>query len=533
MPVTRDEVVNAYRYILGRYPESENVVEGQAATVVDFDDLRQNMLKSPEFAVKYASLIGDAVGRIVKGKEISVSLCELEGHDYFWCCDSKAQDDLNRMAKLGVNWLSDNLLLVARQGKGCFLDIGANIGGISLALAACGWKGYAVEASDLNCRLLSKSVTLNDFDIKVINKGIWSQSGKLYFKENGPWGTIAQEKEDGFMANGPWGNFVGMPEAIEIDAVSLNDLLKTELKDCEKIDFIKIDVEGSEVEALLGANELLKVYNYPPILVEANVWALALVDDKTNADLIRTAESYGYQVYRWSEGVWKKYRAYDFWDKYCTDYMLVHPDGKNDFIPLSAEAYPRRSEDEIAKFICNIIGRGVEGWGKEEINGLPYQHVVAAVCTLRNFPGLAARGRLCGVDALEGGGIRAVEEQECGARLCQRVELLTLPRGHRAEPVDVHVLVREAADLVVSPQNGYVAGAGAIGRGNNATHEVGTLDGRLQDKLLPGLDGRALAHQQGGIAIELVGEGLGGDAALLVGHGDAHGAPPLSYINHA
>ena len=137
---------------------------------------------------------------------------------------------------------------------------------------------------------------------------------------------------------------------------------------------------------------------------------------------------------------------------------------------------------------------------------------------------LGGRGRLGRVYALERGRVGALQEEEGGARLGKGVELLDLPGGRVAEPVDIHVLVGQAADGVVVPDDSDVAGAGAVAGRHHAAGKVGALDGALDDKLLAGPDGGALLHQQVGIEVKLVGERLGGNAALLVGHGNGrHG----------
>lgn len=54
---TREDVMNCYRYILGREPESEDVVSWYADNVKDADDLRIAFLRSEEFREKYAALV--------------------------------------------------------------------------------------------------------------------------------------------------------------------------------------------------------------------------------------------------------------------------------------------------------------------------------------------------------------------------------------------------------------------------------------------------------------------------------------------
>lgn len=104
---------------------------------------------------------------------------------------------------------------------------------------------------------------------------------------------------------------------------------------------------------------------------------------------------------------------------------------------------------------------------------------------------LEAAGRLGRVYALERGRVGALQEEECGACLGKGVELLDLPGGRVTEPVDVHVLVGQAADGVVVPDDGDVAGAGAVASLHHAAGKVGALDGALDDELLARPDGSA------------------------------------------
>ena len=82
------------------------------------------------------------------------------------------------------------------------------------------------------------------------------------------------------------------------------------------------------------------------------------------------------------------------------------------------------------------------------------------------------------------------------------------------------VLVGEPAHHVIRPDHGHVAGPVAIRRAHHATREVGALDGRLQDELLALAQGDALSHEEVCVEVELVGEALGRETALLVRHGN-------------
>ena len=58
-PVTREDVVAAFRFILGRAPEDDRVVESHQR-VGSAAELRDILLRSPEFAEKYRKLIATA-----------------------------------------------------------------------------------------------------------------------------------------------------------------------------------------------------------------------------------------------------------------------------------------------------------------------------------------------------------------------------------------------------------------------------------------------------------------------------------------
>ena len=83
-----------------------------------------------------------------------------------------------------------------------------------------------------------------------------------------------------------------------------------------------------------------------------------------------------------------------------------------------------------------------------------------------------------------------------------------------AEPVDVHVLVGQAADGVVVPDDGDVASAGAAaGRRHAAGQKSARSTGRSTTSSTGGRGG-ALLHQQVGVEVKQIGERLGGNAAL-------------------
>ena len=101
---------------------------------------------------------------------------------------------------------------------------------------------YAFEADSENVEQLKKNHYGNE-KIKVIDKGVWSHKTSLYFDADN---TTSSKISD----NG----------SIKIDAVPIDDY---KFNPNERI-FLKADIEGSELEMLKGAQNLIK--NHKPLL---------------------------------------------------------------------------------------------------------------------------------------------------------------------------------------------------------------------------------------------------------------------------
>lgn len=140
------------------------------------------------------------------------------------------------------------------------LDIGANIGYVTLLLAdLVGEKGqvYAVEPSPRNFSILKKNIELNNYSerVSVFQLGISNVSGttKLYISKSSNLHSIAKS----FNAR----------ESIKIKTLKGDDFLK----DKPVPNFIKMDIEGAEVEAIEGMMNTLKKARPPlKILMETH-----------------------------------------------------------------------------------------------------------------------------------------------------------------------------------------------------------------------------------------------------------------------
>lgn len=117
------------------------------------------------------------------------------------------------------------------------VDIGANIGSFSIYSALHGATVYAVEPEPHNLQALIKNVELNNMTdkIHIIDCGISDYNGIAIIDNGGGSSTI----KDGL-------------DGSEIKILSFDSFL--EKYSLQFIDILKIDIEGSEKELILGAS---------------------------------------------------------------------------------------------------------------------------------------------------------------------------------------------------------------------------------------------------------------------------------------
>jgi len=127
------------------------------------------------------------------------------------------------------------------------LDCGANIGIFSVYAAAKAKKVYAFEPSRTEIISLKENIGLNRCDkIKIITKAVWNKNKKAKLKMLGTTSHFLTEE------NGR------QDEGADIETVTIDDFVDRE--NLTRVDFIKMDIEGSERKALLGAKKTLKKF---------------------------------------------------------------------------------------------------------------------------------------------------------------------------------------------------------------------------------------------------------------------------------
>jgi FkbM family methyltransferase len=187
------------------------------------------------------------------------------------------------------------------------LDLGAHIGTVSLAAAALGCEVAAVEPDPRNAALLRASADYNGFDqLQVIEMAVSDHAGMIEFSPRGPFGHIATAATN-------------LP-SIRVRTITVDDLL-TELG-WQHVDFVKMDIEGSELAALRGMKGLLSRPDAPPILYECNSYTLGFYAS-TPTELKIALEGYGYRRYEVKGRSRVLVRPNDIPKDVVTDYLAV------------------------------------------------------------------------------------------------------------------------------------------------------------------------------------------------------------------
>jgi FkbM family methyltransferase len=129
------------------------------------------------------------------------------------------------------------------------IDAGAYNGLFTIyAAIKVGSKGkvFAFEPDPFNSNLLKKNLMLNNLkNVKVIKKGLYNKEGVMKFDIQGLGSNIITNQE--------------FPTLNSIEVTTLDKELK-KLK-IKKVDFVKMDIEGAENEAVYGSLETIKNSN--------------------------------------------------------------------------------------------------------------------------------------------------------------------------------------------------------------------------------------------------------------------------------
>lgn len=157
------------------------------------------------------------------------------------------------------------LSLAERRNHTLFVDVGANLGYFSLAMASLGHHVFAFEPMSRNAKKLIRSVLKNPWGgrVKVLQNAVSDASGQLVFLRE----TDATNQGNGQIV-GRVERMSGAYGVQYVHTLSLSDVLLFIPGHCINAYVVKIDVEGHEAAVIKGAYSWLCACKVDHVIME-------------------------------------------------------------------------------------------------------------------------------------------------------------------------------------------------------------------------------------------------------------------------
>ena len=287
--LTREHVVWAYRLLLDRDPESEDVIGPKLAGSRDTRELRHHLMTSAEFRDKNRDY--------AHTNDRTLVIKELDGSE-----PVRLFVDLSDHV-IGLNivrgrYEADEVAFVRSlvQRGDTVVDVGAHIGFFTMQLAALvGPQGrvYAFEPLGANADLVERSIHENAFGGRVVfaRAAVGAASGVArltYPRETlNSGGAYLLRDDDAPLP----GNLAADTPVVALDDAGID----------RRVRFIKMDVEGAEPQVLRGAARLL-ARDRPIIMSELHPTQLERASGTTPQAFLDQIRALGYRAHRLEQG---------------------------------------------------------------------------------------------------------------------------------------------------------------------------------------------------------------------------------------
>jgi FkbM family methyltransferase len=170
-------------------------------------------------------------------------------NDYFKIC-YKNHCEFKSYYRLGLGVLPGYFKYYSLKEGDTVIDGGAYLGDFTLyAAKVVGNSGrvIAFEPDLSNYKKLLENIVLNNIDnVIVINKGLYSENTNLKFYNDSSGGSFLISENLESKPNG----------IVEVPVAKLDD--EMDRLGISSVDFIKMDIEGAEIEALKGCKKILE-----------------------------------------------------------------------------------------------------------------------------------------------------------------------------------------------------------------------------------------------------------------------------------
>ena len=279
---TPEDIFFSFRLLLGRPPNREEWEGhlGQAST--DLDAVVRSYMNSLEFSRRAETLMSHRLND-------RVSLVKSKGFSIYVQDDDTA---VGQHVKRDAYEPHVTAVFRDRLRPGMHvLDIGANIGYytmLSASLVGSAGSVTAIEPNPISVRLLEASRRANSFEnVAVLQVAAGRQLGLLVM--HGSYGNV--------MTSAAPDEAKALINSTTVPSFRVDDLIPR----TKNIDFVKIDVEGAEYNALLGASELIKRC-HPTIVSEFSPTTMPGISGVDGRGYLRFLLDFGYSIAVIEEG---------------------------------------------------------------------------------------------------------------------------------------------------------------------------------------------------------------------------------------
>ena len=269
---SEEDIKNCFRLILGRNPNPEEWKGHSSLAGLELNLVVSSYLNSLEFKSRNLLTYDENIKKCITsfGFEIYVNLKDpLIGNPI-----SQGIVYEKNVSNTFTKYLKKDMTI---------LDIGANIGWYSLLTAhslqdEC--KIYAFEPFSFNSKLLLASKLTNKFkSISLIQSAVGDKTGTVCFGATGSNGQCQEVSND----------IKTILNSDTVNMIRIDDIIN------EKIDLIKIDIEGAEYKALIGSMKTLKE-SLPIIFSEFTPTAMPSVSGVEWNEYLNLMINLGYKI---------------------------------------------------------------------------------------------------------------------------------------------------------------------------------------------------------------------------------------------
>ncbi len=275
-PATGEDIFFCFRLLLGRPPNHEEWEGHFAQAGGDLDAVVRSYMTSFEFSRRAGTLLSHpSNGRVSLAKSKGFSI-------YVQEADTAVSEHVKRDA------YEPNVTAVFRDRlrPGMHvLDIGANIGWytmLSASLVKSSGSVTAIEPNPESAKLLEASRRANSFDnVIVLQVAAGREPGLL---------VLHGSYSDAMTSAAP-DDAAALTNSTTVPSFKMDDLIPRN----KNIDLVKIDVQGAEYNALLGASELI-MRCHPTIVSEFSPTMMPGMSGVDGRQYLRFLLDFGYKI---------------------------------------------------------------------------------------------------------------------------------------------------------------------------------------------------------------------------------------------